>query len=109
MPRGNRLLLLDGHSLGYRAFYALPAENFSTSTGQPTHAVFGFTSMLVNVLRDEAPTHVGGAFDVSRRTFRAQEFTDYKANRATRPEAFSGQVGLIREVLEALHVPVYEV
>jgi DNA polymerase I len=64
-PRG-RLLLLDGHSLAYRAFYALPLENFSTSTGQPTNAVFGFTSMLINTLRDEQPTHIAVAFDVSQ-------------------------------------------
>ena len=61
-----RLLLLDGHSLAYRAFFALPVENFSTTTGQHTNAVYGFTSMLINVLRDEQPTHVGVAFDVSR-------------------------------------------
>ena len=58
-----RLLLLDGHSLAYRAFFALPAENFATTTGQPTNAVYGFTSMLINVLRDEQPTHVAVAFD----------------------------------------------
>ena len=59
-----RLLLLDGHSLAYRAFFALPVENFSTTTGQHTNAVYGFTSMLINVLRDEQPTHVAVAFDV---------------------------------------------
>ena len=58
-----RLLLLDGHSLAYRAFFALPVENFSTTTGQPTNAVYGFTAMLINVLRDETPTHVAVAFD----------------------------------------------
>ena len=60
MAPANRLLLLDGHSLAYRAFFALPVENFSTTTGQHTNAVYGFTSMLINVLRDEQPTHVGG-------------------------------------------------
>ena len=69
-----RLLLLDGHSLAYRAFFALPVENFSTTTGQPTNAVYGFTSMLINVLRDEAPTHVAVAFDVGRQTFRTEQF-----------------------------------
>src|SRR4051794_35425099 len=64
-----RLLLLDGHSLAYRAFFALPVENFSTTTGQPTNAVYGFTSMLINVLRDEQPTHLAVAFDVGRKTF----------------------------------------
>ncbi len=103
-----RLLLLDGHSLAYRAFFALPAENFSTSTGQTTNAVYGFTSMLINVLRDEAPTHVAVAFDVSRQTFRSEEYVDYKANRATTPEQFGGQVSLIKEVLDALRVPHLE-
>jgi DNA polymerase-1 len=99
------LLLLDGHSLAYRAFYALPVENFSTTTGQPTNAVFGFTSMLINALRDERPTHVGVAFDVSRTTFRSEAFPDYKANRAKSPAEFSGQVDLIRTVLDAMGIP----
>ena len=103
-----RLLLLDGHSLAYRAFYALPVENFSTTTGQPTNAVYGFTSMLINVLRDEAPTHVGVAFDVSRQTFRAEEYAEYKANRAATPNEFKGQVSLVKEVLDALHIAVIE-
>ncbi|GAA1156932.1 DNA polymerase I [Ornithinicoccus hortensis] len=100
----SRLLLLDGHSLAYRAFFALPVENFSTSTGQSTNAVFGFTSMLINVLRDEAPTHVGVAFDVSRKTFRAEQYPEYKAGRATTPSEFRGQVDLIKEVLDALRI-----
>ncbi len=100
-----RLLLLDGHSLAYRAFYALPVENFSTSTGQPTNAVYGFTSMLINALRDEEPSHLAVAFDVSRTTFRTAEFADYKANRSATPEPFKGQVSLIQEVLQALHIP----
>ncbi|MGZ4610533.1 MAG: DNA polymerase I [Actinomycetes bacterium] len=106
---GNRLLLLDGHSLAYRAFYALPVENFSTSTGQPTNAVYGFTSMLINVLRDEEPTHVAVAFDVSRKTFRSEMFADYKANRSASPDEFKGQVALVKEVLSALHIPSLEV
>jgi DNA polymerase-1 len=105
-PLSSRLLLLDGHSLAYRAFYALPVENFSTTTGQPTNAVFGFTSMLINVLRDEQPTHVAVAFDVSRMTFRTEAFPEYKANRAKSPDEFRGQVELIKEVLEALGIPV---
>ncbi|YAL81941.1 DNA polymerase I [Dermacoccaceae bacterium W4C1] len=103
-----RLLLLDGHSLAYRAFFALPVENFSTSTGQSTNAVYGFTSMLINVLRDEEPTHVGVAFDVSRQTFRAQEYTEYKAGRSATPEEFKGQVSLVREVLDALGITYVE-
>ncbi|MEP6667471.1 MAG: 5'-3' exonuclease H3TH domain-containing protein, partial [Nocardioidaceae bacterium] len=102
------LLLLDGHSLAYRAFFALPVENFSTSTGQPTNAVYGFTSMLINVLRDEAPTHLGVAFDVSRKTFRAEEYAEYKANRSKSPDEFKGQVSLVQEVLTALRVTAIE-
>jgi DNA polymerase-1 len=103
------LLLLDGHSLAYRAFYALPVENFSTATGQPTNAVYGFTSMLINALRDEDPSHVAVAFDVSRTTFRTEQFADYKANRTKTPDEFKGQISLIKEVLEALQIPVVEV
>ncbi|MDP9318059.1 MAG: DNA polymerase I [Actinomycetota bacterium] len=102
------LLLLDGHSLAYRAFYALPVENFSTTTGQPTNAVYGFTSMLINVLRDESPTHIAVAFDVSRQTFRLAEYADYKANRSKSPDEFKGQVSLIKEVLDALRVTTVE-
>jgi len=100
-----RLLLLDGHSLAYRAFYALPVENFSTTTGQPTNAVFGFTSMLINALRDERPTHLVVAFDVSRQTFRSETFPEYKANRSKSPSEFAGQVDLIKTVLDAMDVP----
>jgi len=99
-----RLLLIDGHSVAYRAFYALPAENFSTSTGQHTNAVYGFLSMLINVLRDEEPTHLAVAFDVSRQTFRSEQWDGYKANRSASPDEFKGQVDLIKEVLDALNV-----
>ena len=97
-----RLLLLDGHSLAYRAFFALPAENFRTGTGQTTNAVYGFTAMLINLLRDEVPTHVAVAFDVSRVTFRSERFSEYKANRSSTPDDFRGQVDLIKDVLTAL-------
>ncbi len=106
---GKRLLLLDGHSLAYRAFFALPAENFRTGTGQTTNAVYGFTSMLINLLRDEVPTHLAVAFDVSRKTFRSERFTEYKANRTTTPDDFRGQVDLIKEVLTALAIPFFAV
>ena len=85
LPHVSRLLLLDGHSLAYRAFFALPVENFSTPTGQLTNAVYGFTSMLINVLRDEAPTHVAVAFDVSRQTFRTEQYAEYKADGGDSP------------------------
>jgi DNA polymerase I len=107
------LLLLDGHSLAYRAFFALPPENFSTTTGQPTNAVYGFTAMLINVLRDEKPTHVAVAFDRGEPTFRHEQFVDYKANRRETPADFRSQLSLIFEVLDALgiarlSVPGYE-
>jgi len=107
-PKPSRLLLVDGHSMAYRAFFALPVENFSTTTGQVTNAVYGFTSMLINVLRDEEPDHVAVAFDVSRQTFRSEVYAEYKANRSSSPQEFSGQVALIKEVLAALRIPVLE-
>ncbi|MFI5961782.1 DNA polymerase I [Streptomyces asoensis] len=104
-----RLMLMDGHSLAYRAFFALPAENFTTATGQPTNAIYGFASMLANTLRDEAPTHFAVAFDVSRKTWRSEEFTEYKANRSKTPDEFRGQVELIGELLDAMHVSRFAV
>jgi DNA polymerase I len=101
-------MLIDGHSIAYRAFFALPVENFSTVTGQHTNGVFGFTSMLINVLRDESPTHLGVAFDVSRRTFRSEIYPEYKANRSTTPDEFRGQLDLVKEVLKALNIPYVE-
>ena len=98
------LLLLDGHSLAYRAFFALPADRFSTTTGQPTNAVYGFTSMLINLLRDERPTHIAVAFDVSRQTWRAAEYPEYKAQRTSSPNEFRGQVELMKDVLDALRI-----
>ncbi|MEU5935318.1 DNA polymerase I [Micromonospora sp. NPDC047187] len=103
-----RLLLVDGHSMAYRAFFALPVENFSTTTGQPTNAVYGFTSMLINVLRDEQPTHIVVAFDVSRHSFRTDKYAEYKAGRSETPTDFKGQVSLVKEVLAALQIPVVE-
>ncbi|MEV7002625.1 DNA polymerase I [Streptomyces sp. NPDC093982] len=110
-PGGSRprLMLMDGHSLAYRAFFALPAENFTTATGQPTNAIYGFASMLANTLRDEAPTHFAVAFDVSRKTWRSAEFTEYKANRSKTPDEFKGQVELIGELLDAMHVSRFAV
>ncbi|MFF3407765.1 DNA polymerase I [Streptomyces sp. NPDC002742] len=104
-----RLMLMDGHSLAYRAFFALPAENFTTATGQPTNAIYGFASMLANTLRDESPTHFAVAFDVSRKTWRSEEFTEYKANRSKTPDEFKGQVELIGEVLDAMHAQRFAV
>jgi DNA polymerase-1 len=95
--------------LAYRAFYALPAENFSTHTGQHTNAVYGFTSMLINVLRDEAPTHIAVAFDVSRQTFRTEAYAEYKAGRSATPREFEGQISLVQEILGALRIPFVQV
>jgi DNA polymerase-1 len=103
---GARLLLLDGHSLAYRAFFALPTENFTTTSGQTTNAVYGFTSMLINLLRDEAPTHLCVAFDVSRQSFRSETFAAYKANRSATPNEFHGQIDLIKDILATLNIPV---
>src|SRR5690606_8168243 len=89
-------------------FYALREANLVTTTGQHTEGVYGFTSMLVNVLRDERPTHVVVAFDVSRRSFRSEQYADYKAGRAETPVDFAGQVDLVKEVLAALRIPVVE-
>ena len=99
-----RLLLIDGHSMAYRAFFALPAENFSTTTGQTTNAAYGFTSMLINVLRDEVPTHVAVAFDVSRKSFRTEQYPEYKDGRQATPDEFKSQIPLIQQVLDAVGV-----
>ncbi|MEV4895159.1 5'-3' exonuclease H3TH domain-containing protein, partial [Nonomuraea sp. NPDC055795] len=104
-PNRPCLLLLDGHSLAYRAFYALKDANLMTTDGQHTEAVYGFTSMLTNILRDEQPTHVAVAFDRSEPTFRHEEYSEYKANRSETPEDFKGQMQLIFELLDTLRVP----
>ena len=93
--------------MAFRAFYALP-DSMATSTGQVTNAVFGFASMLARLIQNEAPTHVAVAFDVSRTSFRTARFPDYKATRGETPEAFKGQVPLIKEVLAALRINVFE-
>ena len=98
------LMLLDGNSLAYRAFYALPAENFKTKSGLTTNAVYGFTAMLINLMRDESPTHIAAAFDVSRQTFRSERFPEYKATRSATPDEFRGQIDITREVLTAMGI-----
>ncbi|HEY3437303.1 MAG TPA: DNA polymerase I [Actinotalea sp.] len=98
------LLLIDGHSMAYRAFFALPVENFSTTTGEPTNAVYGFTAMLANILRDEQPTHVAVAFDAGRTTFRTEQYPSYKGTRDATPTEFKGQVPLIKEILESMRI-----
>ncbi|MGA5169458.1 MULTISPECIES: DNA polymerase I [Streptomyces] len=100
---------MDGHSLAYRAFFALPAENFTTASGQTTNAIYGFASMLANTLRDEAPTHFAVAFDVSRKTWRSADFPEYKANRSKTPDEFKGQVELIGELLDTMNAERFAV
>ncbi len=92
--------------MAYRAYFALPVENFATVGGQPTNAVFGFASMLANLLRDEQPTHVAVAFDLGRVTFRTERYPEYKATRDASPEPFRGQVDVIRRLLDSMNIPV---
>ncbi|WP_445170271.1 DNA polymerase I [Mycolicibacterium sp. Dal123E01] len=100
------LLLLDGNSLAFRAFYALPAENFKTKNGLTTNAVYGFTAMLINLLRDEQPSHIAACFDVSRQTFRKEKYPEYKEGRSATPDEFRGQIDITKEVLAALGITV---
>ena len=98
------VLIIDGHSMAFRAFYALRPDNFVTATGQHTNAVYGFVSMLTRLLETEKPTHIAVAFDVSRHSFRTEEYPEYKGTRDATPEEFKGQVELIREVLDAMGI-----
>ena len=104
-----RLLLIDGHSMAYRAFYALPAENFTTASGQHTNAIYGFATMLLSLLSTEKPTHVAVAFDVSRKTFRSEIFPEYKANRAKTPDEFRSQMSYLHELVSAFGITQFEV
>ena len=103
-PRAGRLLLIDGHSMAFRAYYALPVDSFTTSTGQATNAVHGFLSMLLSLLEQERPTHLAVAFDLPGGTFRTREYPDYKANRDETPQPFIGQIELIEDILAAMGV-----
>lgn len=100
------LLVVDGHSLAYRAFFALPVDNFSTKDGQHTNGIYGFLSMFVNLIKAERPTHVAVAFDTSRHSFRTDEYPEYKANRSQSPAEFTGQIPLLQECLAAMSIPV---
>ncbi len=104
-----RLLLIDGHSMAYRAFFALPAENFTTAQGQHTNAIYGFATMLISLLKDEKPTHVAVAFDVSRKTFRTDIFPDYKANRAKTPDEFRSQMSFLNELVKGFGITQFAV
>ena len=102
-----RLLLIDGHSMAYRAFYALPVDAFTTASGQHTNAVYGFSNMLMTLIKEEKPTHIAVAFDVSRKTFRTEKFPEYKATRSATPDEFRSQIPLIHEVLKAMQINEY--
>lgn len=109
-----RLLVLDGHSMAFRAFFALPADKFSTANGQHTNAIHGFTSMLINLIKEQKPTHVAVAFDVSDdTTHRKAEYSEYKGGRNETPSEMSGQIDLIDKVMQAwgiktIKMPGYE-
>ncbi len=104
-----RVLLIDGHSMAYRAFFALPSENFTTAQGQHTNAIYGFATMLLSLLTTEKPTHVAVAFDVSRKTFRSEIFPEYKANRAKTPDEFRSQMSYLHDLVSAFGITTFEV
>ncbi len=99
-------MVVDGHSLAYRAFFALPVENFTTKDNQHTNAIYGFLSMLVNLIKAEKPTHMAIAFDTSRHSFRTDEYPEYKATRSETPQEFRGQIPLLQDCLAAMSIPV---
>jgi len=104
-----RLLLIDGHSMAYRAFHALPVENFQSSKGQPTNAIYGFASMIVNLIASESPTHIAVAFDVSRKTFRTELFPEYKATRSATPDEFRSQMSYLYELVSAMKIQYFAI
>lgn len=99
-------MVVDGHSLAYRAFFALPVENFTTKDNQHTNAIYGFLSMFVNLIKAEKPTHLAVAFDTSRHSFRTDVYPEYKATRSETPQEFRGQIPLLQDCLAAMSVPV---
>jgi DNA polymerase-1 len=103
-----RLMLIDGNSLTYRAFFALPTD-MATASGQVTNAVFGFTSMLVNLLKDHHPDQLVTTFDRPEPTFRHEMIGDYKAGRAETPDILRQQMGLVRQLVETLAIPLVEI
>ena len=103
----SKLLIFDGHSLAFRSFYALP-EDLHTTDGTYTNAVYGFTSMLIKLMQEERPDYLAACFDMAAPLQRSEEFSDYKATRTEAPETFSPQLPLIREVLEVLNIPIFE-
>lgn len=102
------LMIIDGHSLAFRAFFALPVENFHTRSGQHTNAIHGFIAMLINLLNNEKPDHIAVAFDISRHSFRTEEYPEYKGTRAETPPEFKGQIPLLQEALHAMGIRTLE-
>jgi DNA polymerase-1 len=98
------LLIIDGHSLAFRAFYALPVDSFVNRDGQHTNAIHGFIAMLINLLSNEKPTHLAVAFDISRYSFRTREYPEYKGTRNATPPEFVGQIPLLEEALHAMNI-----
>jgi len=101
-------MVIDGHSLAFRAFYALPVDSFQTQTGQHTNAIHGFISMLINLLGNENPDSLAIAFDISRHSFRTEEYPEYKGTRGETPPEFKGQVPLLQEALHAMGIRTIE-
>ncbi len=97
-------MIIDGHSLAFRAFFALPVDSFQTHAGQHTNAIHGFLSMLLSLLRNEKPTHLAVAFDISRASFRTREYPEYKGTRNATPPEFLGQIPLLQEALAAMNI-----
>src|SRR6187551_489111 len=104
----DKVMLVDGNSLTYRAFHALPTD-LATASGQVTNAVFGFTSMLLNLVRDHQPDLIGVTFDRPEPTFRHERVDTYKANRESAPDILRQQMGLVRQVVDTLQLPTVEV
>lgn len=98
------LLIIDGHSLAFRAFYALPVDSFVNREGQHTNAIHGFIAMLIMLLQQQRPTHIAVAFDISRYSFRTREYPEYKGTRGETPSEFTGQVPLLEEALRAMNI-----
>jgi len=103
-----KLMLIDGHSLAYRAFFALPVDGFSTSDGELTNAVYGFTMMLLHALQSEKPDYIAVTFDAPAATFRHEEFEEYKAHRPPMQEEMRSQMERIRQVVQTMNIPLFE-
>ncbi|MFN2189592.1 MAG: PIN domain-containing protein, partial [Candidatus Promineifilaceae bacterium] len=104
----NQLVLIDGHALAYRVFYALPIDAFATKDGEPTNATYGFTRTLMDlILADSPPKYLAVSFDVGK-TFRDEMFTEYKGTRERMPDELRQQIERIREMVRAFNIPVLE-